>query len=384
MTAAHCLPFNRAHFGDKEMAYMAEAIRQGHVSGNGPFTKRAEALIEAVIGGGKTLLTTSCTHALEMAALLLDLRPGDEVIVPSYTFVSTASAFMLHGATPVFVDVDPLTLNMVPESVKGAITSRTRAICIVHYAGVGAAPDIFRKLADEHGLILIEDNAHGFFGSWKTKPLGSFGHMSTLSFHETKNVTCGEGGALHINDERFVERAEILREKGTDRSSFLRGQVDKYTWVDVGSSWVMSDLLAAILVAQLEQSDVIQAKRREVWNSYHDRLRGSNLKFQVSLPYIPVEAEHPAHLYFLRLQSLDLRTRFIEHLADCGVSSVFHYQALHLSKIGKGLGGFLGQCPVTESAANCLVRLPLHVAMTPSDIELVVDAVTTFTAKVEG
>ncbi len=372
------IAFNRACFEGRESANLSEAISNGHVSGNGPFTKRAEAMIESITGVGRTLLTTSCTHALEMAARLLDLQTGDEVIVPSYTFVSTASAFMMHGATPVFVDVDPRTLNLVPELVEKAITNRTRAICIVHYAGVGASPDTFRQIADKHGLILIEDNAHGLFGSWKGQPLGSFGHMSTLSFHETKNMTCGEGGALHINDERFVERAEILREKGTDRSKFLRGQVDKYTWVDVGSSWVISDLLAAILVAQLERSTEIQSKRLQIWNHYHDAFSSAPLDFQVHLPHVPVEAKHPAHMYFLQLESLDARTRFIEHLKLRNVNAVFHYQPLHLSAVGLRLGGYAGQCPITEAAAECLVRLPLHLAMTPSDVGTVTNAVAAF------
>lgn len=372
------IPFNRAYFEGNEMVYLAASIQNGHVSGNGPFTKRAEALLEEISGRGRTLLTTSCTHALEMAACLLDLQPGDEVIVPSYTFVSSASAFMLHGATPIFVDVDPLTLNVSPELVKQAITTRTRAICIVHYAGVGASPEFFRQIADEHDLILIEDNAHGLFGSWNEQPLGSFGHMSTLSFHETKNMTCGEGGALHINDDRFVERAEILREKGTDRSKFLRGQVDKYTWVDVGSSWVLSDLLAAILVAQLERASEIQSKRHEIWSYYHNTFSTCPLDFEVSLPFLPVESQHPAHMYFLQLESLESRTRFIDHLRSRNINAVFHYQPLHLSAVGLGLGGQVGQCPVSESAADRLVRLPLHLGMTASDIGAVTKAVLDF------
>jgi len=258
------IPFNRATFDGKELAYLAQAVADGHVSGNGPFTRRAEAALEVGHGTGRTLLTTSCTHALEMAALLGRFAPGDEVIVPAYTFVSTASAFLLHGATPVFVDVRPDTLNLCPDLVEAAITERTRAICIVHYGGVGATPRRFREVADRHGLLLVEDNAHGLFGVEDGGVLGTFGHLSTLSFHETKNVTCGEGGALHGNDPVLVERAEILREKGTDRSRFLRGQVDKYTWVDVGSSWVLSDLLAGVLVGQLERFEDLQARRHAI------------------------------------------------------------------------------------------------------------------------
>jgi dTDP-4-amino-4,6-dideoxygalactose transaminase len=245
------IPFNRASFDGHELEYLAGAIQNGHVSGNGLYTKKAEEELRHIHGHGRTLLTTSCTHALEMAAILLQLKPGDEVIVPSFTFVSSAAAFLLHGGKPVFADVRADTLNLNFDAVEAAITSRTRAVCVVHYAGVGAEPDQFRQLADKHGLVLIEDNAHGLFGKFKGQSLGTFGQVSTLSFHETKNVTCGEGGAIHVNDLGYVERAEILREKGTNRSKFFRGQVDKYTWVDTGSSWVLSDLLAGVLLGQL-------------------------------------------------------------------------------------------------------------------------------------
>lgn len=266
------IPFNRASFDGNEFAYLSEAVREGHVSGGGRFTHQAEEILSTMHGGARVLLTTSCTHALEMSALLLDLQPGDEVIVPSFTFTSTASAFMLFGGRPVFVDVDPITLNMTTDAAEAAITPQTRAICIVHYAGVGADPSGFRALADQHGLVLIEDNAHGLGGSFEEVPLGTFGELSTLSFHETKNITCGEGGALVINNPIFEERAEILRDKGTNRSKFFRGQVDKYTWVDVGSSWTPSDLLAALLVGQLERFESIQQRRHEIWERYHKGL----------------------------------------------------------------------------------------------------------------
>ena len=370
--------FNRAAFDGNELAYLTQAVADGHVSGNGPFTKRAEALLEQIHGSGRTLLTTSCTHALEMSARLLELQPGDEVIVPSFTFVSTAAAFMLHGGTPVFVDVRDDTLNIDPDLAEAAITSRTRAICIVHYAGVAATPDRFRELADRHGLVLIEDNAHGLFGSFRGTPLGTFGQLSTLSFHETKNVTCGEGGALHINDLSMMERAEILREKGTDRSRFLRGQVDKYTWVDVGSSWVASDLLAAVLVGQLERRDELQLCRLAVWQAYWNGLGAWAARTGVRLPYIPDGCEHTSHMFFLRLATLDQRTRFIGHLAERGVAAVFHYQPLHLSDVGRGLGGVEGQFPVTEIAGDTLVRLPLHVGLTTADVEHVLASVCSF------
>lgn len=372
------IPFNRAVFDGNELAYLAQAVSDGHVSGNGPFTKRAEGQLQELHGGGRSLLVTSCTHALEMAALLLDLRPGDEVIVPSFTFVSTAAAFMLHGATPVFVDVRADTLNLDPDLVEAAITARTRAICIVHYAGVAADPDRFRALADRHGLVLIEDNAHGLGGTWRGRTLGTFGQVSTLSFHETKNISCGEGGALHVNDDALVERAEILRDKGTDRSRFLRGQVDKYTWVDLGSSWVLSDLLAGVLVGQLERFATIQQRRHAIWNRYHTDLAHWAAQLGARVPIVPDGAEHTAHMYHLRFPDLDLRTAFIDHMRAADVLTVFHYQPLHLSAVGQRLGGRRGDCPVSESAGDTLVRLPLFVGLSDPDLARVIDAVVAF------
>lgn len=372
------IAFNRACFDGKELTYLAQAVINRHVSGNGPFTKRAETMLELLHGSGRTLLTTSCTHALEMAARLLDLDPGDEVIVPSFTFVSTAAAFMLHGGTPVFAEVDERTLGLTPEAVEAVITPRTRAICVVHYAGVGAEPSHLRELADRYGIVLIEDNAHGLGGQWDGKQLGTFGHLSTLSFHETKNVTSGEGGALHINDERFNERAEILREKGTDRSRFLRGQVDKYTWVDLGSSWVMSDLLAGVLCGQLERFSEIQSRRRQIWDFYHAELMTWATTHGVRIPHIPELASHTAHMYQLRFDSLDTRTRFIEHLRVADIAAVFHYQPLHLSTVGKRLGGRMGQFPISEDAGDTLVRLPLHLGLSDHDISRVLGEVIGF------
>jgi dTDP-4-amino-4,6-dideoxygalactose transaminase len=370
--------FNRARFDGEELNYLAQAVMNGHVSGNGPFTRRAETLLETMHGGGRTLLATSCTHALEIAARLLEFEPGDEVIVPSFTFVSTASAFMLHGGTPVFADVDEATLNVTKETVEAAVTPRTRAICAVHYAGVGAEPDGLRAVADEYGLVFIEDNAHGLGGRWNSRPLGTFGQLSTLSFHETKNVTCGEGGALHINDPRYIERAEILREKGTNRSRFMRGQVDKYTWVDLGSSWVMSDLLAGVLCGQLERFGEIHAGRHQIWDRYHTELADWAATHGVRTPAVPEQADHTAHMYHLRFDTLATRTRFIEHLRECEIAAVFHYQPLHLSNIGVRLGGRPGDCPVSENAADTLVRLPLHLDLKPTVVDHVIDAVTEF------
>jgi dTDP-4-amino-4,6-dideoxygalactose transaminase len=372
------IPFNRASFDGKELAHLASAIADGHVSGNGPFTKRAESILDQGHGSGTSLLTTSCTHALEMTARLIDLGPGDEVIVPSFSFVSSASAFMMTGARPVFGDVRADTLNLDPDLAEALITPRTRAICVVHYGGVGADPHRFAEIADRHDLALIEDNAHGLFGRCGGQTLGTFGSFSTLSFHETKNVTCGEGGALVVNDAQAVERAEILREKGTDRSKFLRGQVDKYTWVDIGSSWVLSDLLAAVLVGQLERIDEIQLRRTQLWDRYASDLEHWAHDQGVLMPSIPEDCEHTAHLFHLRLPSIDERDRFIAHLRSQDVVAVFHYQPLHLSRMGEKLGGRRGQCPATEHASDTLVRLPLFPSLSDADQERVLEAVTSF------
>lgn len=370
--------FNRASFTGRELEYLEATIRDGHVSGNGPFTKAVEGLLSRGHGGAPTLLTTSCTHALEMSGLLAGLGPGDEVIVPSFTFVSCASAFMLHGAVPVFADVTSDTLNLDLDSVRAQIGPRTRAICAVHYAGVGASPDELAKLCAERELVLIEDNAHGLFGSYGGRVLGTFGSMSTLSFHETKNVSCGEGGALVLNSPDLIERAEIIRDKGTDRSKFLRGQVDKYTWVDVGSSWVLSDMLAGVLMGQLERFDEIQGRRHRIWALYAEQLADWGVEQGVRLPEVPAQAEHTAHMFQLRLRSLAERDRFISELRSAGIHAVFHYQALHLSAVGRKLGGKEGQFPVSEEAADTLVRLPLHMDLSDDDVNHVIESVRTF------
>jgi dTDP-4-amino-4,6-dideoxygalactose transaminase len=372
------VPFNKADIRDVDREYILQAIDGGYTAGNGPFGKKVENLIELEIGCGRTLLTPSCTHALEMAALLLRLRPGDEVIVPAFTFVTSASAFMLHGARPVFVDVRSDTLNIDPDQVAAAITPRTRAICVVHYGGVGAEMELLLSLAAKHGLIIIEDNAHGLFGKYNGQYLGTFGALATQSFHETKNITCGEGGALIINDKSLVERAEILREKGTDRSKFLRGQVDKYTWVDVGSSWVLSDVLAAILFGQLERREEIYRIRMEIYDRYDRELANWAAANGIRTPFVPSGCEHTAHMFHLRFERGNQRDRFIAHLANRGVNAVFHYQPLHLSAVGQQLGGKHGQCPVTEHAGECLVRLPLFSSMTPGQQTRVIETARSF------
>ncbi|HVV85015.1 MAG TPA: dTDP-4-amino-4,6-dideoxygalactose transaminase [Kofleriaceae bacterium] len=370
------VPFNRPHRTGREAARVGEALASDRWCGDGPFTARASAMIAAAVGGGRVLLTTSCTHALELAALLLDVGPADEVIVPAFTFVSTAAAFALRGARVVFADVDPRTLDLEPASVARLVTPRTRAIVPVHYAGVACAHEQLAAAAP--GVVIVEDNAHGLFGSWRGRPLGSLGALATQSFHETKNVSCGEGGALVVNDPALVERAEILREKGTNRARFFRGQVDKYTWVDVGSSYLPADLLAAVLVAQLEAAERIQAARHAVWARYHAELATWAAHHGVQQPHLPDGAAHPAHLYWLRLRDLAARTRFIAHLAGRGVQATFHYQPLHLSDVGRRAGGQPGDCPVTEQAADTLVRLPLWTDLTADDVDRVVAAVTSF------
>ena len=374
----HKIPFNRADIGSRDLALLSKSISDGHISGNGPFTKQAESEISRVIGSHKTLLTTSCTHALEMSALLLNLKTGDEVIVPAFTFVSTASAFMLYGAKPVFVDVQHDTLNINPESVEAAITERTRAICVVHYGGVACEMKKLSEIAKRHDLVLIEDNAHGLFAKYKHQYLGTFGSLATQSFHETKNITCGEGGALIVNDPKLAERAEILREKGTDRTKFLRGQVDKYTWVDVGSSWVISDLLAAILCGQLERADDIYVKRMRIWNRYNIELTNWAENNNVMTPVVPDGCDHTGHVFFLRLATANSRDQFIRHLRDHGILAVFHYQPLHLSTVGRSLGGREGQFPVTEKAGDCLVRLPLFNSLTDAEQSFIIQTVTAF------
>lgn len=369
------IPFNRPHLTGKEHAYMAEAVSNGHISGDGSFTKRCHALLEEQLGVHRALLTTSCTHALEMTALLLNISPGDEVIVPSFTFVSTANAFVLRGAKPVFCDIRPDTLNLDEKLLPSLITPKTKAIVPVHYAGVGCEMDSIMKLSRERGICVVEDNAHGLYGSYRGKRLGTFGTFATQSFHETKNLHCGEGGALLINDPAYVERAEIIREKGTDRSRFFRGQVDKYSWVDIGSSYLPSDLLAAFLLAQLESLDSIQAKRKNIWNRYHEALHEWSIKSGAALPTVPGHCTQAYHMFYLVLPSLEARTALIAHLRERGILSVFHYTPLHLSKMGVEFGAKKGDCPVTESVSDRLLRLPFYNDLTDEEQLLVVEAV---------
>lgn len=372
------IPFNRASPVANEFVLMAEAVARGHIAGDGAFTRRCHTLLEESIGVRRALLTTSCTHALEMAALLLNIEPGDEVLVPSFTFVSTVNAFVLRDARPVFVDIRPDTLNLDERLLPSLVNDRTRAIVPVHYAGVGCEMDEITKIADLRGIVVVEDNAHGLYGRYRGRQLGTFGALATQSFHETKNFTCGEGGALLINEERYVERAEILREKGTNRSRFFRGQVDKYSWVDVGSSYLPSDMLAAFLFAQLSSRDQIQARRRRIWDYYHECLAEWSHQNGVRQPIVPEHCEQTHHMYYLLLPSLEARQALIGHLKARGILSVFHYLPLHLSEYGRRFGGQPGQCAVTEDVSDRLLRLPMFYDLGRGDQEQVVAAIHDF------
>jgi dTDP-4-amino-4,6-dideoxygalactose transaminase len=372
------IPFNKPGLVGNELRYMADAITLGHSAGDGSFTAKCHAFLENVLGAPRALLTTSCTHALEMAALLLQVGPGDEVIVPSFTFVSTVNAFVLRGAQPVFADIREDTLNLDERQLADLITPRTKAIVPVHYAGVGCAMETILETAGQHGIAVVEDNAHGLFTRYRGRYLGTFGCLATQSFHETKNIICGEGGALLINDPRYVERAEILREKGTNRSRFYRGQIDKYTWVDIGSSYLPSDILAAFLYAQLEKREWIHASRCRIWNRYRQGFADWAAQRGVQLPCVPPFCEHSYHMFYLVMPSLAERQGLIEHLKRRGILSVFHYLPLHLSAMGLQFGGRPGQCPVTERISDRLLRLPFYNDLTEDEQDEVIEAVLSF------
>lgn len=372
------IPFNKPCLTGSEMLYVANAIILGHSAGDGSYSRSCHAFLERELGVAKALLTTSCTHALELAALLLEIQPGDEVIVPAFTFVSTVNAFVLRGARPIFADIRPDTLNLDEHLLESLITPRTRAIVPVHYAGVGCEMDTILDIAGRHKVTIVEDNAHGLFARYKGRHLGTFGALAAQSFHETKNITCGEGGALIVNDARYVTRAEILRDKGTNRKQFLRGEVDKYTWVEVGSSYSPSDILAAFLLAQLERRVEILAKRAAVWNFYDRHLAGWAEAHGTRRPIIPGHCEQSYHMYYLLMPSLDARRRLIERLAQRGILSVFHYTPLNTSAMGQRFGGRPGQCPVTESVSDRLLRLPFYNSLTTEELSGVVETVLAF------
>jgi dTDP-4-amino-4,6-dideoxygalactose transaminase len=369
------IPFNRPSMASHELEYIAAAVQNGRISGDGEFTRRCHAMLEQELPGTRALLTTSCTHALDMAALLLEIAPGDEVIVPSFTFVSTVNAFALRGAVPVFADIRPDTLNIDESQIASLVSPRTKAIVAVHYAGVACEMDALMATAAAHGLAVVEDNAHGLFGRYRDRPLGTFGPLSALSFHETKNISCGEGGALVISDPALVARAEIIREKGTDRSRFFRREVDKYTWIDLGSSYLPSEILAAFLCAQLEARAAIQARRRRIWTTYYERLAGWDLREGVRLPVVPPHCEQPFHLFYLLLPSEPARRALIAHLAEAGAMAVSHYVPLHLSPMGRKLQRAPADCPVTENVSARLLRLPFFPTLTEGDQARIIDAI---------
>ena len=370
------IPFNKPYMTGKELVYISQAHAKGHLAGDGDFTRKCNEWLEQRIGCHKALLTHSCTAALEMAAILADIQPGDEVIMPSYTFVSTANAFVLRGGIPVFVDIRSDTLNIDETKIEAAITPKTKAIVPVHYAGVGCEMDAIMAIAEKHNLIVIEDAAQGIMSSYRKRPLGSIGHMAALSFHETKNIISGEGGALLVNDPRFAVRAEIIREKGTNRSQFFRGQVDKYTWVDIGSSYLPSELIAAFLWAQMEDADEITRRRLTIWDTYHGAFAGIEQDELVRRPFIPEACRHNAHMYYLLMNNLQERTNLIDRLKEKGINAVFHYVPLHSSPAGKKFGRASGNYSVTDTISGQLVRLPLWIDLTAEMIALVISTIT--------
>ncbi|MBI3886793.1 MAG: dTDP-4-amino-4,6-dideoxygalactose transaminase [Opitutae bacterium] len=372
------IPFNRSSLAGRELEYITQTIANGQIAGDQAFSRKCQALLEQALGVKRALVTTSCTHALEMAALLLDLQPGDEVIVPAFTFVSSANAFVLRGARPVFCDVRADTLNLDEAKLAALLTPRTKAIVPVHYAGVACEMDAINALAAPRGIAVVEDNAHGLFGKYQGRWLGTLGTLAAQSFHETKNITCGEGGALLINDPRFAERAEIIREKGTDRARFFRGQIDKYSWVDLGSSYVMSDVLAAFLYGQLELWPGIQEKRRTIWQRYQQALSVWAAARQIRTPVVPAHCEQAWHMFYLLLPSLAARTALVAHLKARGILAVFHYLPLHLSAYARRWGGKIGDCPVTEDISDRLLRLPFFNAMTEDQQAQVIAALLEF------
>jgi dTDP-4-amino-4,6-dideoxygalactose transaminase len=371
------IPFNRPYHLPRSLELVGDAARSGHLSGDGRYTTLASRALEELTGAGRALLTTSCTAALEMAALLGEVGPGDEFMVPSFTFVSTANAFVMRGAQPSFVDIRPDTLNIDEQLLEEHLTPRTRAIVVVHYAGVACEMDVITAFAERHHLLLIEDAAHALCGAHREQPLGSFGQLATLSFHETKNIQCGEGGALLVNDDTLVERAEIIREKGTNRAQFFRGDIDKYTWVDVGSSYLLSEVLAAYLVGQLEAVTDIQRRRHAIWTAYDEALAPWAKETGAQLPTVPPDRQHPAHLYYVLAPTSADRDSLLAWLRERGVHAVFHYVPLHTSPMGRALAPG-ASCPVAEDVADRLLRLPLFPELSEGDQLRVIDAVLEF------
>ena len=374
------IPFNKPSIVGSELEYVSQAISGGHASGNGPFTKRAEKMLERSFGAQRVLLTTSCTSALEIAAILCDLGPSDEVILPSYTFVSTANAVVLRGARPIFVDIRPDTLNIDERLIEAAVTPRTRAIFAVHYAGVACEMDEIMSIARRHNLLVVEDAAQGVRSQYKGRWLGTIAHLGCYSFHETKNFSCGEGGALVINDSALIERAEILREKGTNRSQFLRGQIDKYSWVDIGSSWVPSDILAAFLLGQLENMEKITARRAQIYEQYARHLRPLADEGLIRIPQVPKHCSTNYHMFYGLTSGIEERTELIAHLQEAGILAVFHYVPLHTSPFALAQRLPQASLPVTEDISSRLVRFPVYYELTETDVKTIAEAVIYFYA----
>jgi dTDP-4-amino-4,6-dideoxygalactose transaminase len=373
------IPFNKSTLEGREIEQILRSALSGAIAGDQQYSKKSERLLEEVFKSNSSAkITTSCTHALEISAMLLDIKPGDEVIVPSFTFVSTASAFAMRGAEIKFIDVRPDTLNLDESKLETAISTRTKAIVPVHYAGVGCEMDTIMAIANRHGIAVVEDNAHGLFGKYKGQPLGTFGRFATQSFHETKNITCGEGGAIVLNNPEDIELCEIIREKGTNRTQFFRGQVDKYSWRELGSSYVMSDILAAFLHAQLEAAKQIQAKRAKIWNFYDQELASWTSAFDIKRPTIPTHCEQAYHMYYMLLPDLESRTRFLAHLRTNGVHAVFHYLPLHLSDYAVRRNWNNVNCPVSVDVSERLVRLPLYTSLSLEEQQKVVAACQSF------
>jgi dTDP-4-amino-4,6-dideoxygalactose transaminase len=365
------IPFNQPFLTGRELEYIAEAHANHHLSGDGPFTRRCSAWLERTVGCPKALLTHSCTAALDMAAILADIGPGDEVIMPSFTFVSTANAFVLRGGVPVFVDVREDTLNIDESKIEAAITPKTRAIVVVHYAGVACEMDEIQAIASRHGLLVIEDAAQAVLASYKGRPLGGLGALGALSFHETKNILCGEGGALLVNDPALAERAEVIREKGTNRSRFSRGEVDKYTWVDIGSSFLPGEVVAAFLWAQMEMAEAITRRRKQIWARYQEAFAGLEASGHARRPVVPANTVSNAHNYCLLLPDLETRDRLIRGLREDGIHAVFHYVPLHDSPAGRKFGRASGSMEITRSVAERLVRLPLWLGLEAHQDEVI-------------
>lgn len=376
------IPFNRPYMVGKELTYIQQAVENMHLSGDGAFTQKCHTWLEEHIGCQRALLTHSGTAALEMTALLVDIQPGDEIIMPSFTFVSTANAFVLRGGVPVFVDIRPDTLCIDETKIEVAITPKTKAIVVVHYAGVSCDMDTICALAQRHGLLVIEDAAQGICSFYKGRPLGSLGALAAVSFHETKNVIAGEGGSLLINEHRWIDRAEIIREKGTNRKEFFRGHVDKYSWVDIGSSYLPSEINAAFLWAQLEEAEAITQRRIAVWRQYHEAFADLEQRGYLRRPIIPPECRHNGHLYYVLLPDLHTRISVLEQLGKAGVNTVFHYIPLHSSPAGQRYGRAVGTLTQTDKASECLLRLPLWVGMQEKEVSFVIDIVRTVVPRI--